>query len=304
MKGASVRSRSIINTLNQGAVLVSDGAWGTLLQQRGLEPGECPELWNITHRSDVYAIAKCYIDAGSNAILTNSFGGHPIKLKQYSLESRTDELNRAAAEISREAAGDDHFVMGSMGPTGVMLMLGDISPSEVYDGYALQASALQRGGVDAICVETMTDIEEATLAVKAAKEATGLEVLCTFTFDRTAQGEYRTMMGIAPAMIVEALKNAGADAIGSNCGNGMKQMIDIIRELRSQDQHIPILIHANAGIPQIVDGKIVFPETPEYMASFVPELINAGASIIGGCCGTNPDHIRSIAQAIQKSVKQ
>lgn len=292
--------RSLVQAVKEGKILVSDGAWGTFLHERGLEAGECPELWNVTHREDVRAIAESYIEAGADVILTNSFGGHPKKLRQYGLEERTAELNRAAAEISREAAGNDHFVMGSMGPSGVVLMLGEVSPSELYDGFALQARALKEGGVDALCVETMSDLEEATIAVKAAKDSTGLDVLCTFTFDRTAQGEYRTMMGISPSMIVQPLKDAGADIIGTNCGNGICNMIDIVKELRSVDSHIPILVHANAGIPELIDGKTVFPESPEFMAQYIPQLIAVGTNIVGGCCGTTPAHIRAIVTVLRQ----
>ncbi|MCX7983478.1 MAG: homocysteine S-methyltransferase family protein [Bacteroidetes bacterium] len=295
---------SILHALRQKKVLVSDGAWGTMLQKRGLQPGECPEVWNVTHREDVEAVARGYINAGSDCILTNSFGGHPVKLKHFGFEEQARELNRIAAEISREAAGNDHFVLGSMGPTGTLLMMGEITEGEMYDGFAIQAEALKIGGVDAICVETMSDLEEATIAVKAAREATGLEVFCTFTFEQTLKGEYRTMMGLAPSMIVQPLKEAGACIIGTNCGNGMERMIDIVKELRTCDSEIPILVHANAGIPTIKDGITTFPETPEGMASYVPTLIVAGASIIGGCCGTTSEHVKAIAYKIREYLSQ
>ena len=293
--------RSLLSTLTDGKILVSDGAWGTFLHQRGLPPGECPELWNITHRDDVFAIARSYIDAGADMILTNSFGGSPLKLGHFGLQSRTAELNAAAAAISREAAGSDHFVLGSIGPTGVMLMVGDVSEKEMYDGFFIQAEALKKGGVDALCVETMSAIDEACLAIRAAREATGLEVVCTFTFDKTASGDYRTMMGVSPAEMVYAVREAGASVIGTNCGNGFDQMIDIVSEIREVDRSTPILVHANAGKPVFQDGKTVFPETPEMMASKVRRLIQSGASIIGGCCGTTPAHIQALAAEIRKS---
>jgi 5-methyltetrahydrofolate--homocysteine methyltransferase len=290
---------SLLTALENKKVLISDGAWGTFLHQRGLEPGECPELWNSTHREEVYAIAKSYIDAGADVILTNSFGGSPTKLKHYGLQDRTAELNEAAASISREAAGADHLVLGSIGPTGVMLMMGEISEETLYEGFSLQAGALKKGGVDAICVETMSALDEACLAVRASREATGLEVACTFTFEKTVSGEFRTMMGVSPAEMVRAIKEAGASVIGTNCGNGFDQMIDIVHEIRSVDPITPILVHANAGKPLFQNGATVFPETPEMMAAKVQELVKSGANIIGGCCGTTPAHIRQLVRALR-----
>ena len=293
--------RSVRAWLDQKKILVSDGAWGTQLQERGLPPGECPELWNLTHRSDVVAVAKSYIDAGADIILTNSFGGSPRKLALYELADRAAELNEAAGAISREAAGSDHLVFGSIGPTGAILMTGEVSEKSLYDGFYLQAKSLKKGGVDALCVETMSAIDEACLAVRAAREATGLEVACTFTFEKTISGEYRTMMGVSPADMAAAVKEAGAAVIGANCGNGFERMIDIVRAIREADPSTPVLIHANAGKPEVRDGKTVFPETPAMMASRINDLIKAGANIIGGCCGTTPAHIRALANAIRRT---
>ncbi len=292
--------RSLLSALKENKVLISDGAWGTFLHERGLQPGECPELWNVTHRDDVFAIAKSYIDAGADIILTNSFGGSPIKLDHYGLKDKVKELNEAAAKISREAAGKDHFVLGSIGPTGAMLMMGDVSEQELYDGFFIQADALKAGGADAICVETMSAIDEASIAVKAAKEATGLEVICTFTYERKMGEHYRTMMGVSPSEMVEAIKEAGADIIGANCGNGFEQMIEIVKDIRNSNKDIPVLVHANAGLPQYENGKTVFPETPDMMAERVNELIASGANIVGGCCGTTPAHIRALVKEIKR----
>ncbi len=291
--------KSLLEALKGGRVLVSDGAWGTMLQERGLQPGECPELWNVTRRADVYAVAKSYVDAGADMILTNSFGGSPIKLAHYGLQDRAAELNEAAAAISREAAGNDRFVLGSVGPTGEILMTGQVAEEAVYDGFRIQANALKKGGVDAILVETMSAVDEATIAIRAAKEATGLEVICTFTFDRTVTGEYRTMMGVSPADMAKAVKEAGASIIGANCGNGFDQMIEVVREIRKADPSTPVLVHANAGLPSVEGGKLVYSETPAMVAAKARELAKCGANIIGGCCGTTPLHIRALVKELK-----
>lgn len=283
-----------------GKILISDGAWGTFLHEKGLKPGDCPESWNLTRPDDVFDIAKSYILAGADMIETNSFGGSRFKLKNYGLAEKTVEINEAAARISREAAGNDKHVLGSIGPTGIILMMGEVKAEELYNAFKEQAVALEKGGADAIIVETMSDLEEAVLAVKAAKENTSCEVICTMTFEKTVTGEYKTMMGISPAEIPDRLIRAGADIIGSNCGNGTKGMIDIAKELRQSNPHIPILIHGNAGIPKYLKGQTVFQETPEETASYVPQLIAAGVNIIGGCCGTTPEHIRQIAEKVRE----
>jgi 5-methyltetrahydrofolate--homocysteine methyltransferase len=282
-------------------VLVSDGAWGTYLQQKGLQPGECPELWNVTHPEAILDIAESYIRAGSDLIETNSFGGSRFKLEKYGLADCVTELNKAAAEISRKAAGAGKWVLGSIGPTGKMLILEEVTPDELYDAFREQAIALEAGGADAIVVETMTDLEEAILAVRAAVENTTLEVICTMTFDRLLTDDYRTMMGVSPSEMVQPLIDAGASVIGANCGNGMAGMIRIVEEIRSVNKQIPVLIHANAGLPEYQDGITRFPESPQETASYVQKLITAGADIIGGCCGTTPEHIRKIKDAVLNS---
>lgn len=289
---------NILDELKQSKVLLSDGAWGTFLQAKGLKPGECPELWNITRRCDVIEIAEAYLLAGSDIIETNSFGGSRLKLSQYGFGDRTGEFNRIAAEISRKAAGNDKHVAGSVGPTGKMLLMGDVTDTELYEGFCEQVIALEEGGADIIIIETMSALDEASLAVKAARRNTGCTVIITMTFSRDMKGEYHTMMGVSPVEMVNSMKEAGAHIIGSNCGNGIEDMISIVKAIRTADNKIPVMIQANAGIPEFIDGETVFRESPEMMASFIPGLIKAGANIIGGCCGTTPAHIREIAKVI------
>jgi len=288
--------QKITDVLKTGKILVSDGAWGTFLYQKGLPAGDCPDEWSLTRYNEVKEIARSYINAGADMVETNSFGANRFKLQHFGLQDKAAEINEAAARASREAAGDDKYVIASVGPTGKMLLMGDVTEEEFYDCFREQAVALEKGGADAVCIETMSDADEAVQAIKAAKDNTNLEVIATFTFDKTLQGDYRTMMGLSPSEAIRAAIDAGADVIGTNCGNGMERMIDIVKEIRADFPDTFILVHANAGLPVLVDGADTFPETPEIMATFVPALIEAGANIVGGCCGTTPAHIKAIKE--------
>ena len=291
--------QKITDVLKTGKILVSDGAWGTFLYQKGLNAGECPDEWSLTHFNTVKDIAGSYIDAGADMVETNSFGANRFKLQHFGLQDKAAEINEAAARASREAAGIDKYVIASVGPTGKMLLLGDVTTEELYDCFREQAVALEKGGADAVCIETMSDADEVVPAIRAAKENTGLEVIATFIFERTMQGDYRTMMGLSPSDAIRAAIDAGADIIGTNCGNGIERMIDIVKEIHAEFPDALILVQANAGLPVLVDGVTAFPETPEMIAACIPDLLKAGANIVGGCCGTMPEHIKAIKKAVE-----
>ena len=271
---------------------------GTFLHAKGLGPGECPESWCISHPDVVKGIAEAYIAAGSDIVETNSFGGSSLKLQPYSLSGKVWEFNWAAAALAKGAMGERGYVAASVGPTGHLASdeFGDVSAEELYASFKGQVIALAEGGADAICIETMSSLVEAVQAIKAARENTKLPVICTFTFDQNPRGFF-TMMGVTPEQAAKGAAAAGADIVGANCGNGIANMIQITKRMRAALPEVPVLIQANAGMPKVVDGETVFQETPEYMASQVRELIEAGANIIGGCCGTTPDHIAAIAKA-------
>ncbi len=293
-----VNYMGILEKIGEGRILLSDGAWGTLLQARGMQPGECPELWNATRRDDVLAIARSYADAGSDIIETNSFGGSFFKLALYGLGDRTAELNTLAARISREAAGPGRHVAGSIGPTGKMILMGDVTEEELYAAFREQAVALEAGGADIIIIETMSAVDEASLAVRAARENTGCTVIVTMTFEEGPDGSFNTMMGVSPAEMAFSMKVAGAHIIGSNCGNGIEAMTKVARQIRMAEPDMPLMVQANAGVPELVDRNTVFRESPAMMASHVPELLKAGVNIIGGCCGTTPQHIIEMGKMI------
>ncbi|MHB9036240.1 MAG: homocysteine S-methyltransferase family protein [Armatimonadota bacterium] len=290
--------KGLMERLAAGEILISDGAMGTFLQAKGLQPGESPEAWCLTHPDAVKSIAEAYIAAGSDIVETDSFGGTGFKQKEFGLEDKVVEMNKAAAKIAKEAMGDQGYVAASVGPTGQIPYDegGNAANEDLYNAFKEQVVALEAGGADALCIETMMSTVEAVQAVKAAKENTKLPIICTFTFDAGARG-FRTMMGATPGDVAKAVVEAGADIVGANCGNGIENMIEITKEMREAVPNTPILIHANAGMPVLEDDKTVFKATPEEMAARVPELVAAGANIIGGCCGTTPAHISAMAKA-------
>ncbi len=287
----------LLDRLAEKKLLVSDGAWGTMLQAKGLTADDCPEEWNVSHPDAVQSVAKAYAEAGSDLILTDTFGGSRIKLKKMGYADRVAEFNAAGAKNSL-AAAPGIIVAGSVGPTGEFIEpYGDMTEAEMEEVFSEQIAAMLDAGLGAICVETMTAIEEAACAIRAAKKLdSNVDVICTMTFDPAPEG-YKTMMGVAPERAANELGEAGADIVGSNCGNGIEQMIEIAAAFKKHT-NTPILIHANAGVPELVDGKTVFRQSPSDMAGKVKELVDAGAAIIGGCCGTTPEHIAAMKEVI------
>jgi 5-methyltetrahydrofolate--homocysteine methyltransferase len=297
MPDTSTRHR-LLERLASGETLISDGATGSYLQTQGLEPGGCPEEFNVTHPAIIKGMAKAYFDAGSDMVLTNSFGGSRFRLKHYGYADRVREFNMLAAQHAKSQAPPDHYVVGSVGPTGeFMEPVGEVSEKEMYDALREQIVALAEGGADGVDIETMISLDEAKLAIRAAKENTDLVVMSTMTFDKGPRGFF-TMSGTTPAQAAVELRKAGADVVGANCGNGIDAMIEVARAMREATDGC-ILIHSNAGIPQYKGGEIVYNESPEYMAERFKILAEMGINILGGCCGTTPEYIRALSKALR-----
>ena len=299
MNETKTQSLSIIDRIKRGDLLVSDGATGTYLENHGLEPGGCPEEMNASQPDVIKGMARDYFDAGSDLVLTNTFGANKFMLKKYGHGDRVSELNSLAAQHARSQAPSGHYVVGSMGPTGEFLEpLGEVTEAEMLDAFTEQAIALEDGGADAVVIETMTATEEANLAIKAAKVNTNLTVIATMTFDPGPRGLF-TMMGVTPARAAKELQEAGADIVGANCGNGIEVMVRIAEEMREATNGY-MLIHSNAGLPKMVKGEIIYTELPDYMADHFKTLADLGINILGGCCGTEPAHIRALAAVLNK----
>ncbi len=276
--------------------VITDGAWGTQLQAQGLTQGDCPDAWNLTHPDRVEKVAQSYVDAGSRVILTNTFGANGILLESHGLKDKTREINKTGASISKKAAGNHVAVFGSIGPSGKMLLTGEVTAVQLRHAFAEQATGLVEGGVDAIIVETMADLDEAKLALAAAQD-TRLPVFVSMVFDSGKEKD-RTLMGVTIEDATSALEDAGADGIGANCGSGIESYIPVTRKLRAATK-LPVWIKPNAGLPEIIDGNIRYNISPETFTEHARTIINEGADFIGGCCGTNPEFIRAMT-AVQK----
>ncbi len=288
----------VIERLLANGPVVTDGAWGTQLQARGLGLGDFPDLWNLSHPQAVAEVARAYVAAGSQIILTNTFGANRIRLAEQALATKAGEINRRGVKLSLAAARGQAQVFASIGPSGKMLLSGDITPDELRQAFTEQARALAAGGAEGLVVETMSDLEEARLAIAAARE-TGLPVVACMVFD-SGKAKDRTMMGQTPEQVAKALTDAGADVIGANCGQGIAGFVSICQRLHAATDR-PIWIKANAGLPTVVDGKTQYHVTPAEFAGFIPDLIAAGAAFVGGCCGTSPEFIAAVARCLRTS---
>ncbi|HOV33296.1 MAG TPA: homocysteine S-methyltransferase family protein [Candidatus Hydrogenedens sp.] len=292
---------TIYSTIKSGKILVGDGGWGTQLIANGMQAGECPEMWSIEHPDIVKSIAIAYKEAGADLISTNTFGGNRIKLKFYGLEDKAKEINKKSAYLSRTAVGDNYNVLASIGPTGKLLIMGEVSEDELYEAFREQAIALEEGGADACTIETMSDLDEARCAVQAVKENTKLEIVVSFTFMRSSDGmRFNTIMGTTPESFIDAIKQLGVSILGVNCTLSVEDMDALLQKMYEHDKKTPFLVYPNAGKPQLTDKGIIYPETPEAFARYVINYYNHGARIIGGCCGTTPEHIKAIRKEVER----
>ncbi|MCG3120361.1 MAG: Bifunctional homocysteine S-methyltransferase/5,10-methylenetetrahydrofolate reductase [bacterium] len=292
---------SFLEKLQSGIILLADGAMGTELQKRGMPTGVCPEEYNISHPEMVQGIYHDYYKAGSDVVETNTFGANRSRLTMHNAESRVAEFCRAAAQLARAVCPSGKFVAGSIGPTGDILEpLGPRTLPDAYDIFVEQAVALAEGGADVIFVETMMAPEEVEIAVRAAKEKTRLPVVATMTFEMGKAG-LRTMWGVDVPAAVQRLTAAGADVIGANCGRGFDDMIAIVQEMRPLTQ-LPIIAQSNAGIPEWADGVPVYKETPAAIQPKAEILLQLGVNILGGCCGTGPEHIRVMRRVVDQYI--
>lgn len=275
-------------------VLITDGAWGTRLQELGLDPGEIPDAWNLAHPERVEQVAREYVEAGSDVILTNTFRANRITLAAAGLADRAREINQAGVQLSRRAAAGRARVAASIGPAGKMLMTGEVAAEDLHAAFLEQAEALAAAGADAILIETMSDLEEARIALRAARTA-GLPVIVSFAFD-TGRNRDRTMMGVTPEQAAAEMQAEGADAVGANCGAGIDRFPALCARMR-QACTLPVWIKANAGLPEWREGRAVYPADPTEFAAHLRALVEAGASFVGGCCGTSPDFVRALVAA-------
>jgi 5-methyltetrahydrofolate--homocysteine methyltransferase len=281
--------------LDTDTVTVADGAWGTELDRLGCGPGCCREEWNVTHPDLVQKIGEAYVAAGARIILTNTFGANRYILGRHDRADGVKEFNKAGAAISQRASGDKARVFGSLGPSGKIIMMGEVNEGELYEAFKEQAEALAEGGADGLVIESMTELAEAVTAVKAAR-TTGLPVVGCMTF-ASGKDRINTMMGVTPEKAALALTDAGADMVGCNCGIGIDRYIKVAGLLGAATRK-PIWVKASAGLPEIEGGKIVYRVSAEEFAEKAKEVVKAGASVIGGCCGTTPDFIRALVAAL------
>jgi 5-methyltetrahydrofolate--homocysteine methyltransferase len=288
--------------LKRAGPILADGAMGTMLFEAGLQFGDPPEAWNLEHPDRVQAIHRAYLEAGSQIILTNTFGGNRFRLGMHNLQAKVPELNRAAVEIAREAAreaGGRALVAGDIGPSGgILLPVGEMQFVEAVAGFAEQAAALVAGGADVIWIETMSDLEEVRAAIEGVRQASPrLPIIASMTFDTRGH----TMMGVTPEEAVRALSGWGAAAVGGNCGNGPDEILAVVQKMRAAAPGVVLVAKANAGLPELQNGRAVYRAGPKVMADYALAVRAAGAHIVGACCGSTPDHVRAMAKALGRN---
>jgi 5-methyltetrahydrofolate--homocysteine methyltransferase len=288
----------LLARLGRGERLVGDGAWGTQLMERGLPDGQAPEWMVLEHPEVIEEVAVLYAESGADLVTTDTFGGTSFRLALHGLEGERERINREAVETVRRAVRGRALVSASVGPTGRLLEpYGDTPVEAVREAFVEQVGVLVDAGADLVCVETMSDLVEATQAIQAAKaKAPDLPVVATMTFEPNPRGYY-TVMGVSVEQAAEGLVAAGADLVGSNCGIGMEHMVGIAREL-TRVATVPVAVQPNAGLPEMQGGTLVYRESPEDLAARVPELLDLGVALIGGCCGTTPEHVRALRRAV------
>ena len=280
-------------------ILIADGATGTMLQNAGLPNGVAPERWNLENPAAVRALYRAYVEAGSDIILTNTFGGSRLRLERDGLGEKTTEINRAAARLAREVAGERVIVFGDIGPIGKLLNpLGPLVPAEAVDAFAEQAAALAEGDADAILIETMSDLTEAKLAIEGVRKVVGLPIIVTFSFDTRGH----TMMGVKPALAVREIWSMGVTAVGANCGRTLNETLTAIQAMRQALPEAVLMAKPNAGLPHADGGDQVYDVTPEIMAEYALKFAAEGVKIFGGCCGSTPEHIRAVAKALKERI--
>ena len=281
--------------LAQEGILIADGATGTMLQRAGLPPGVAPERWNLERPEAIRALYKAYVDAGSDLILSNTFGGSRVRLERMGLGDRVREFNLAAVKLARGVTNEEVLILGDIGPTGRMLKpLGNLSIEEARASFAEQAATLAEAGVDAINIETMSDLAEAVAAVEGVKQSTDLPILVSMSFDTHG----RTMMGVRPEAAAMELWALGVDVIGANCGRSLTETLEAIRKMREAVPEATLLAKPNAGLPHEESGESVYDVSPGVMAEYALKFANLGVRIFGGCCGSTPEHIRAIVKAL------
>ncbi len=284
-----------------GGLFLLDGAMGTELIARGIEAGTCNDYLNIESPDMIFDIHQTYIEAGSDAVLTNTFGANKYALGRHGFAERSEEINTAAAQIARRAAGEEKYVLGDIGPSGDFLEpLGGLKPEELKEAFAAQVQALLAGGVDGFIIETMTALDEITIAIEAVKSVCELPVFASMAFDKAGE-DFRTMMGVDPAAAVAQIIALGVDAVGFNCGGlNMEQYVELTKVYASEVKgQVPLLAEPNAGLPELVEEEVVYNVSAEEFAAAAEKIHSAGVNIIGGCCGTGPAHIEALAKKLK-----